>query len=456
MIKIGFILPSSHYLNDPFRGDPFTHLQLLTVLEEHFGGKLELSLIDLRGIMREFSLYHIDECDIYLHSVYTLDINEQVALVKMLRRQYPKAVHIAGGPHASEFPSESLLIFDSLVIGEGERSIVRAIDDFGDNNLQKIYRDFEVIDINKYPYISRKFLSKSATTRRRMMTLRNKSGFDKLISANAIFSRGCPYSCHFCALSTDREGTSRIRFRDPKLIEAEIEYLKHDYGIQGIVLVDEIVFPLKRLMAIQELEAIGRTGIVWRGQCRVDGITPEIATLARQSGCLSLGMGVESVWQPSLDIINKRISVQKARDTISLLKTNDIEAKLYLIIGLPGEPENIVDLTWDFIEETQPDLVHLSLFTVRPGTEVYRNPSKFGIKNITSDWSNTMHIHGLDENRPELTFEYNQNTPWGRSLTNDQIIDNYFELSRRLKRSNLSSSEINKNTFPFDDINPLV
>jgi len=169
-----------------------------------------------------------------------------------------------------------------------------------------------------------------------------------------------------------------------------------------------------------------------------------------------LGMGVESVWQPSLDIINKRISVQKARDTISLLKANDIEAKLYLIIGLPGEPENIVDLTWDFIEETQPDLVHLSLFTVRPGTEVYRNPTRFGIKNTTSNWSNTMHIHGLDENRPELTFEYNQNTPWGRSLTNDQIIDNYFELLRRLKRSGLSSSEINKNTFPFDDINPLV
>jgi len=456
LIKIGFILPSSHYLNDPFRGDPFTHLQLLTVLEEHFGDKLELSLIDLRGIMREFSLYHIDECDIYLHSVYTLDINEQIALVRMLRRQYPKAVHIAGGPHASEFPNESLLIFDSLVIGEGERSIVRAIDDFRDNNLQTIYRDFEVIDINKYPYVSRKFLSKSATTRRRMMTLRNKSGFDRLISANTIFSRGCPYSCHFCALSTDRDETPGIRFRDPKLIEAEIEYLKHDYGIQGIVLVDEIVFPLKRLTAIQELEAIGRTGIVWRGQCRVDGITPEIAILARQSGCLSLGMGMESVWQPSLDIINKRINVQRARDTISLLKANDIEAKLYLIIGLPGEPENIVDLTWDFIEETQPDLVHLSLFTVRPGTEVYRNPSKFGIKNITSDWSNTMHIHGLDENRPELTFEYNQNTPWGRSLTNDQIIDNYFELSRRLKRSNLSSSEINKNTFPFDDINPLV
>lgn len=456
MIKIGFILPSSYYLNDPFRGDPFTHLQLLTVLEESFGDKLDLSLIDLRGIRREFSLYHIDECDIYLHSIYTLDINEQTAIVKMLKRQYPKAVHIAGGPHAGEFPDESLLTFDSLIVGEGERNIVKAIDDFSNNRLQKIYRDPKAVDINIYPYPSRKFLPKSSTTRRRMMTLRNKPGFDKLISTNVIFSRGCPYNCHFCALLTAREGTPGIRFREPKLIEAEIEYLKNNYGIQGMVMVDEIVFPLKRLNAIAELEAIGRTNVVWRGQCRVDGITPELAVLARQSGCLALGMGVESVWQPSLDLINKRISIQKAKETIALLKANDIEARLYLILGLPGEPENIVDLTWDFIKETQPDLIHLSLFTIRPGTEVYRNPDKFGIKNIKTDWSNTMHIHGLDQNRPELTFEYNKDTSWGKSLTSDQIVDNYFELLQRLKDNGLSSSEVNKSVFPFDDINPLV
>ncbi len=452
MLRIGFILPSSHYLNDPFRGDPFTHLQLLTVLEDSFGDKVELCLPDLRGIKREFALYHIPECDLYLHSIYTLDINEQKTIVAMLRRQYPKAIHIAGGPHASEFTTESLKVFDALIIGEGERSLVWAINDLANNNLQKTYRDPQAIDINKYPYPSRKFLSKSATARRKMMTLTSKEGFEKIISTNVIFSRGCPYNCHFCALLTSREGTPGIRFRNPKLIEEEIEYLKREYDIKGIVLVDEIALPLKRSAAIEELEAIGRTGILWRGQCRVDGITPELAALARQSGCLALGLGVESVWQPSLDLINKRISVQQAKETISLLKANDIEARLYLIMGLPGEPKNIVDLTLDFVQETQPNLIHLSLFTVRPGTEVFRNPDKFGIRNIETDWENTMHIHGLDKDRPKLTFQYHENAFWGRSLTNEQIIDNYLELAARLKEKNLLSSEFNKNTFPFDDI----
>ena len=59
MLRIGFILPTSHYLRDPFRGVPFTHLQILTVLEEKFGDRVELCLIDLRGVQREFSFYHI-------------------------------------------------------------------------------------------------------------------------------------------------------------------------------------------------------------------------------------------------------------------------------------------------------------------------------------------------------------------------------------------------------------
>ena len=76
-MKIGFIFPSSEYLHDPFRGHPHTHFQILTILEEHFGSEVDVSLIDLRGIKKNFALYHIPECDVYLHSVYTLDYHTQ-------------------------------------------------------------------------------------------------------------------------------------------------------------------------------------------------------------------------------------------------------------------------------------------------------------------------------------------------------------------------------------------
>ncbi|MFH1351959.1 MAG: radical SAM protein [bacterium] len=439
MLKIGFIFPSSDYLFDPFKGDPHTHFQILTVLDANFGSKIELSLIDLRGIKKKFAVYHIPECDVYLHSVYTLDYNEQLLIVENLRGRYPAAKHIAGGPHATVFQDECLKIFDSLIIGDGEESVIKAVDDVINSNLKKIYIQKTPVDINSYPYPSRKWLPSATIAREGLMTLKNRKGFDRLLGTTVIFSRGCPYHCYFCDIPKTKEYSPGIRHRKPELIEAEIEYLKKEYGLKGISLLDEIGIPVRRDRAIPYLEAIGRTGIIWRGQCRVDGITPEIAGLAKESGCITMCMGVESISQRALDIINKKVDVHRAKDTISILKKNGIETRVYMIIGLPGEPEDIVEQTKKFIKETAPDLVYLSIFTVRPGTEVFNNPKKFGIKRIKADWDKTMHMYGrYDDEIPELTFEYEEQTPWGRGFSNESIVNNYLELQKMLKEEGLA------------------
>lgn len=451
-MKIGFIFPSSDYLFDPFRGDPFTHFQVLTILEDVFGSTVDLKLIDLRGIKRHFAKYHIPECDVFLHSVYSLDFAEQREIVATLRQQYPGALHIAGGPHANFFPEECALIFDAVIFGEADETIVEAIRDARISKLQRIYRPHGIIDINNYPFPRRHFLPKSATSRKNMLTLRRKPGLENLNGTTAMFSRGCPYRCSFCAIEYARREVPGIRFRKPEYVEAEIEYLKKDFGIQGLALTDEIVFPLNEKAAAQHLQAIGRTNILWRGQCRVDGVTPEIAVLARQAGCIALGMGVESVVQRCLDIINKRISVQKARETIVMLKENDIEARAYLIIGLPGEPDDIVEQTWRFIQETQPDLIYLGLFTVRPGTEVFNHPEKFGIARVDTDWDKTMHQQREGgKNKARLSFQYAPTTPWGRGMSGEEIVGNYIELQRRIREAGLSSFEFYKDAHIVDD-----
>ena len=86
--------------------------------------------------------------------------------------------------------------------------------------------------------------------------------------------------------------------------------------------------------AILHLEAIGKTNILWRGQCRVDGITPDITKLDKDAGCITMCLRVEFVSQTSLDIINKRIKIERARETISLLKNSGIETRIYMIMGV--------------------------------------------------------------------------------------------------------------------------
>ncbi len=433
-MHIGFINPSSDYLYDPFRGDPHTHFQILTVLENHFGDQIEATLIDLRGVKRNFALYHIPDCDIYLYSVFTLDYNEQLSIVKGLRKRIPQAKHIAGGPHVVIFQEESLKIFDTIIIGAGETSIIQAIKDLKSNKLKKKYYPNGREDINSYPFPCRKYLPKATIARPGLLTLKYKEGYDKIIGTTAIFSRGCPYKCAFCEIPSSKQYSPGIRYRAPELIEEEITYLKNDYGIEGISLLDEICIPLSRRKAISHLEAIGRTEILWRGQCRVDGINNELANLAKESGCITMCLGIESVSQTSLDMIKKNIKVERSLESIRILKEAGIETRIYMIIGLPGEPPDIVKQTWKFIKEAEPTSVYLSLFTIRPGTDVYENPQKYSIKKLGTNWDDTMHMYSrYEKESPTLTFSYEKHASWGASISDQKIIENYLELQNRIK-----------------------
>ena len=85
-VRVGFINSSGSYNADPFRNQPLTIIYLLTYLEKYFGEKLELSLIDLRGLPENEFVSHIPENDIFLYTLTTLDFNEAERLVQKLRK----------------------------------------------------------------------------------------------------------------------------------------------------------------------------------------------------------------------------------------------------------------------------------------------------------------------------------------------------------------------------------
>ena len=80
----------------------------------------------------------------------------------------------------------------------------------------------------------------------------------------------------------------------------------------------------------------------------------------------------------------------------------------------------------------------MSIFTPRPGTDIYRNPERFGIAHIDQDTSKTMHMYGrYEKEEPILNFEYAKETKWGAGQSNEMIIANYKELQGRLGQVDL-------------------
>jgi radical SAM superfamily enzyme YgiQ (UPF0313 family) len=419
-MRVGFINTSSRQNFAPFRIAPLGSLLLLTILEQEFGDALQLSFTDLRGIPDDKVADHLDEKDVYLHYVTTPEFAEISTNVARLRQLYPHAKHIAGGPHCNIFPDESMRRFDAICVGEGEEVIKTIIRDALRGSLQALYRQEAPVDLNAYPFPLRKFLPPRAVVDTGLLSKKHRD----LLGTTVLFSRGCPYNCHFC--SNQYHGP--IRYRAPELISAEIEYLKREYGIKALVLKDDNGIALQKQRAISNLRAITGAGVFWRGQTRANGVHPDVIGLARDSGCVEITVAIESAWQRSLDIMNKKIDLAKAKAYIRQIKATGMDVKILLILGMPGEPHDIASRTIAFIEEVAPANVSLSILCPIPGSELYRHPEKFGMK-IKPDVEFSKYLFafgrfGDDEKAPRF-FEYEPVTPFGPSLSMDEILANH-------------------------------
>ena len=128
-----------------------------------------------------------------------------------------------------------------------------------------------------------------------------------------------------------------------------------------------------------------------------------------RNGCECVNLGVESVDDIVLKGIHKGITSFEMKEAISKIKSKGLKIKIYLICGLPFEPENIVQQTIDFIKETEPDLVSIFTFVPYPGTDVWLNPQNYNIRKVSTDFSKYQHSIGEKENEfSELpNVEYN-------------------------------------------------
>jgi len=427
-MRVGFVNTSGKQNVKPFRIDPLGSLLLLTVLEQEFGDSLELSFTDLRCVAEDSLTYHIPEKDIYLHYVTSPEFREISNIVADLRKFYPKAIHFGGGPHCNIFPEESSQIFDAICIGEGEEVIKHMVRDAMNQSLKKVYREIHRIDINMYPYPQRKYLAKPAVVDVGLLT---REHYD-LLGTSAIFSRGCPFSCHFCS----NQYPGPIRSRSPELITNEIEYLKAEYGIKALLIKDDQGIPVPRNQAVRNIEAISKADIMWRAQTRANAIEAHVIKLAKEAGCVEIAVAIESVWQKSLDIMNKKIDLSKAEKYLNELKKADMDVKILLILGLPGEPKDIAQRTIDFIEEFEPNNVVLSMLCPIPGSEIYRHPERFGMK-INPDVPFDKYFFSFgrfdeDEEAPHF-FDYEKETPFGRGMSMDEILGNHEKVQTYLR-----------------------
>ncbi|MFH0731777.1 MAG: radical SAM protein [Candidatus Omnitrophota bacterium] len=313
-------------------------------------------------------------------TVNTITFSAALKTAEIIKKLFPACIIIVGGPHASILPEEFLASphIDMVVIGEGEETFAELLECllYARRDISSIpnivYKKngrivhaqlkHRPIDLDNIPLPARDLVD--------MKVYHPTEGnYKRLPATNMITSRGCPYKCSFC--SKNIFGTE-YREQPPEKTIEEIEILIKDYAIKEIVFYDD-VFTLnkKRTELLCDLLMKKRLDITWSCSTRVNLVDPQLLSKMRDSGCVSIGYGMEVGDPHVLQKITKGFSAQEARKAVQWTKNTGMDTRAFYIIGYIGETIETIKKTIDLSLELNADFVIYNFAIPLPGTELY-------------------------------------------------------------------------------------
>ncbi len=246
---------------------------------------------------------------------------------------------VAVGPHGSSTPAATLrkLGVDTVVRGECEEVVAVLANGGQDVAGTAIMRDGEVV-VHGAPQAA-KFVDLPALHWPDAWVRRHHHHHHRFESAasgpgaEVEASRGCPYSCSFCAKIDFRDSYRR---RELAPLLEEIDGLSGQ-GVRYLYFIDEIFLPQRPL-----LEALVGRGLQFGVQTRIDLWKPDMLELLGRAGCVSIEAGVES-----LTVAGRADLAKNCR-----MSTDQLTARLILARRhVPFVQANLIATTGDDADE---------------------------------------------------------------------------------------------------------
>lgn len=209
----------------------------------------------------------------------------------------------------------------------------------------------------------------------------------RLISIRTAIS--CPFRCAFCGFP---QTAGKYCFATPGRVLQELEQISKFKAIKSVNFLDDTFnVPVDRFKELLINIIDSGIEIKWNSHFRCQYANEKIVSLMKQSGCQGVFLGIESGSQNILNNMAKNSNVEHYYNGIKLLKKYGIMIYASFIIGFPGETEETVMATKEFIEKTEPDFYRAQLWYYDLKTPIHEKRDLFGLKNSQFEWEhNTM------------------------------------------------------------------
>jgi radical SAM superfamily enzyme YgiQ (UPF0313 family) len=258
---------------------------------------------------------------------------------------------VMGGYMASLMPDEAKKHCDSVVIGDGEESFIKMLEDYKNGNLQAFY----IMPLKKLSYPLPRY-----------DLLTNKKIGDFLpVQAG----RGCPHSCSFCSVYCLYRN-SYIK-RDIDEVVRDIKEVKR-LGFKKFLLLDDNIYSDKAYLT-ELCGEIKKLNMKWMSQCSISiADDKKVLKTIAESGCMTLSFGIESISQGSLDSMNKSwAKVNRYEEQIRKVIAAGIDVSTEMVIGADGDTLESIEKTGEFIIKNKITVPRFYILTPIPGTDFY-------------------------------------------------------------------------------------
>lgn len=265
---------------------------------------------------------------------------------------------VAGGPlFTIEYAQFERV--DHFVLNEAELTLPAFLADLVQGQAKQIYATSEFADIQKTP-----------------VPLWELVEMDQYESMCIQFSRGCPYNCDFCNVTT--LFGHRFRTKTAEQITAELESL-YNLGWRGnVFFVDDNFIGNKRYLKTELLPALiewqkHKVGIPFYTQTSINlADDKELMGMMVQAGFRTVFIGIETPNEDSLTECNKRLN--KNRDLVQDVKRiqrTGLQVQGGFIVGFDHDTPSIFQRQINFIQKSGIVTAMVGLLQAPRGTRLY-------------------------------------------------------------------------------------
>ncbi len=272
---------------------------------------------------------------------------------------------VAGGPlftmEHEQFPD-----VDHFVLNEAEETLAPFLRDLERGKAQRVYASTVFPDIHQTP-----------------TPLWHIVDFRHYDTMSIQFSRGCPFDCDFCNITTLLG--HRPRTKAAAQIIAELDGLYALGWRKSIFFVDDNFIGNKKSIKTEVLPALiewrkGKTGMPFSTEVSINlADDPVLLSLMVQAGFDTVFVGIETPNEDSLTECSK--SQNKGRDLVESVKRlqhEGLQVQGGFIVGFDNDPPSIFQQQIDFIQKSGIVTAMVGLLQAPLGTRLYERMQEEG------------------------------------------------------------------------------